>query len=153
LQSIALAVAATVTGVSTVAHAKAKVEITDVSWPGAPKDKGREKSVVRTLRRLATAASAHLDFGSAGKARVKLSLKRFELTEEEGLLRLSCEVVGKLDGGGTARSKIRLGAKPENRKKLERQALSATSDSVMVRLAEMAKANAPPPPKHASRAA
>jgi hypothetical protein len=124
-----------------LAKTKAKVEIVDTSWPSAGTEtKARVKSVLRTLRRQASASATHLDFGERAKVRLSLVIKELTLTEEEGLIRISCAVVGKLEGGGTAKSRISMGGKPDQRKKLERDALGATSDSVMVRLAELAKA-------------
>lgn len=125
-----------------LAKAKAKVEIVDTSWPSpGTETKARVKSVLRLLRRQATASAKHLDFGDQAKVRLSLVIKELALTEQEGLIRISCAVVGKLEGGGTAKSRISMGAKPDQRKKLEREALSATSESVMVRLAELAKAS------------
>jgi hypothetical protein len=53
---------------------------------------------------------------------------------------VTCSLVGRLKGGGTARSKIAFGGKPSNRSKLERQVLASVTDGVIIRLSELARA-------------
>ena len=81
----------------------------------------------------------HLKFGEAGKARVTITIRDLQVIEDGDVLRMSCTLVGKLEGGGSARSKISFGGKLDERKKLERQVIAAAAEGLMVRLAEMAK--------------
>jgi hypothetical protein len=123
-----------------VAKGKGKLEIASIDWPtpGASM-KLREKQIKTTIRRLAVQSAKHLDFG-ADKAVATLVVKELSASEADGVLKVSCSLVGKLKGGGTARSKIAFGGKPSDRKKIERQVLSSVTDGVMVRLAELARA-------------
>lgn len=129
-------------GVATPARAKGKgkLEIASVDWPSpGPSMKLREKQIKTTIRRLAAQAAKHLDFGDE-KAVATLIVKELVTSEADGVLKVSCNLVGRLKGGGTARSKIAFGGKPENRKKIERQVLSSVTDGVIIRLAELARA-------------
>ena len=129
-------------GVTTPARAKGKgkLEIAAVEWPTpGPSMKLREKQVKTSIRRLALQAAKHLDFGS-DKAVATLIVKELVASEADGVLKVSCSLVGRLKGGGTARSKIAFGGKPDSRKKIERQVLSSVTDGVIIRLAELARA-------------
>lgn len=125
------------------AEAKTKVELATVEWPGSTSDKARDKSrdkrVRRTVRNHASHAAAKLDFGARGRVTLTLVIKELEVIETDGLVRVTCTLVGKLNGGGHARSKLSFGGKPADRKRIERQVLSAVTDGVMTRLAELAK--------------
>ena len=128
-------------GVATPASAKGKgkLEIASVEWPSPSASmKLREKQIRTSIRRLAVQSAKHLDFGSE-KAVATLIVKELATSEADGVLKVSCSLVGRLKGGGTARSKIAFGGKPENRKKIERQVLASVTDGVMVRLAELAR--------------
>jgi hypothetical protein len=129
-------------GVTTPARAKGKgkLEIASVDWPTpGPSMKLREKQIKTSIRRLAVQAAKHLDFGDE-KAVATLIVKELVTSEADGVLKVSCSLVGRLRGGGTARSKIAFGGKPDTRKKIERQVLASVTDGVMVRLAELARA-------------
>lgn len=116
------------------AHATARVDITELTLPGEA-----DAKLEKTLRTLLHKAARPLNFGS-GK-RVEVSVKLTELTIEESgdLIRVTCTLVGRLKGGGSARSHISFGGKPKRRKELQRQVLAMVSDGVMSRLAEMAR--------------
>ncbi len=121
------------------AHARTKVEIVSVVWAKPTESAQRVKAVERSVRRHAAAAMKHLKFGEAGKARVTITIRDLQVIEDGDVLRMSCTLVGKLEGGGSARSKISFGGKLDERKKLERQVIAAAAEGLMVRLAEMAK--------------
>jgi hypothetical protein len=48
-------------------------------------------------------------------------------------------VVGRIEGGPSARSRIRLGGRPSERKKLEKDALKVVATGIVTRLAELAR--------------
>ena len=128
-------------GAPAPAHAKAKVEIAAVEvTPAAQVDKTRDDKVRRSIRRLAAASLKHLDFGKTGKVEATLVVKELKFEESDGLLRITCTLVGKIKGGGTAKSRISFGGKPDKKKQLEKQVLGAVTDGVMTRLAELARA-------------
>lgn len=129
------------------AEAKTKVELATVEWPSSktvpagdkPRDKARDKKVRRAVRNHASHAAGKLDFGARGKITLTLVIQELEVVETDGLVRVTCTLVGKLNGGGRARSKLSFGGKPGDRKRIERQVLSAVTDGVMTRLAELSK--------------
>ncbi|MFO0550695.1 MAG: hypothetical protein U0271_20035 [Polyangiaceae bacterium] len=122
------------------AEAKTKVEIGAVEWkPHEEVTKEREKQVRTKVRRLAAASAKHLDFGKKGKVEVSFVVKELTVTTEGDVIRVTCTLLGKLKGGGSARSRLSFGGKPDARKKLEREVLTAVTDGVMTRLAEIAR--------------
>jgi len=123
-----------------VAAAKRRVDVTAVAWPGGPDKPIEDRRVRRMVRRAAENALKHLDFGGVGKLGVELTIKDLTWSEEGGVLYLSFALVGRLEGGGSARSKVRFGGHSSTRKKLERQVVSAVTDGVMSRLSELARA-------------
>jgi hypothetical protein len=127
--------------VPAVATAKAKVEVKTVEWKTASKaDAARQKRLSLEIRRAAQRAAKGLDFGKTG--RVELSFTVVEVSREDlgDVVRVSCTLVGRVAGGGRARSKLRFGGSPKDTKKVERQVVIAATDGVMTRLSEMARA-------------
>jgi hypothetical protein len=66
-------------------------------------------------------------------------VSEFTVIEQDGLVRVSCTLIGKLEKGGVAKSRISFGGAPAKRKHLEKQVLSAVSEGLMVRLAHIAR--------------
>lgn len=127
--------------VTAPAFAKAKVEVTSVELAETKAvPKTRQRQIERAVRRLAENATKHLNFGKDGKRQVSITIESLEIEESEGLVRISCTLLGKLEGGKSARSKISFGGRPAQKKKLERQVLASVTDGVMIRLAEMSQA-------------
>jgi hypothetical protein len=141
-----LCAASLVLATPTWAAAKRRVEVTAVAWPAGPealpeaRKPLEDRRVRRMVRRSAENALKHLDFGGAGKLGVELTIKDLTWSEEGGVVYLSFALVGRLEGGGSARSKVRFGGHPSTRKKLERQVVTAVTDGVMSRLSELARA-------------
>lgn len=127
-------------GAARSAHAKAKVEIVAVELTqGVTSTKARDKHVMTAVRRMANQAAKHLDFGKQGRVEVKLVVKELSLIEADGVLRVTCTLVGRLKGGGSAKSRLSFGGKPDKKKQLERQVLTSVTDGVMTRLAMLAR--------------
>ena len=141
---VLLALAAWASPAVAIAKPKAKVEIASVDWKGAEEaTPDRARRLRASVRRIAYESAKRLDFGVDGKVELGLLVKELTFTEEaDGVLRISCVVVGRLKGVGSARSKLSFGGRPDQKKKLERQALSSVIDGVMVRLADMSRAEA-----------
>lgn len=120
---------------------KAKVELAAIEWKDGEKvSKERARQVKSAVRRAAQSAQKHLDFGQHGRLELTIVIKELSFEESDGLLRVSCTLVGRLKGGGSARSRISFGGKPSDKKKMERQVLASVTEGVMIRLAEMARA-------------
>lgn len=114
-------------------HAKVEWKRVDV-----PSGEDSER-IARMLRKLLTEASRKADFGKAD--RVVLDARVAELAWEDrgDVVRFSCTVVGRLEGGPSARSRISFGASPKDRQSLEKQVLTLVAKGVVARLAEIAR--------------
>ncbi|NUO51246.1 MAG: hypothetical protein HOV80_20505 [Polyangiaceae bacterium] len=117
---------------------KAKVEVAAVEF-GKSAEKQSQKRVSSTIRRQAARAAKHLDFGTTNKVEITFVVRDVAVAEEDGVLTVTCTLLGKLKGGGSARSKIRFGGKPDAKKKIERQVVAAATDGVMTRLAQLSR--------------
>jgi hypothetical protein len=116
------------------AYAKAELSITKLELP-----ENTSADLEKKLRKLLKQTASHLDFGKSKKVEVAIRLKEFTIETSDDLVRVTATLVGRLKGGGTARSHISFGAKPSKRKSLEKQVLKMVADSVLTRLAEMAR--------------
>lgn len=121
-------------GSPSLAHASARVDITELAMPAESTAK-----LEKTLRTLLHRAAKPLNFGGGKRIEVTVRLVELSVEESSDVVRVTCTLVGRLKGGGTARSHISFGGSPKRRKELERQVLAMVSDGVMSRLAEMAR--------------
>jgi len=121
------------------AKGKSKLEIASVDFPNPGAiTKDREKQITSSIRRLAMQSAKNLDFGP-DKVVVTLIVRELSTSEDEGVLKVACTLIGRIKGGGSARSKIAFGGKPDKKKKIEKQVLASVTDGVMIRLAELAR--------------
>jgi hypothetical protein len=123
------------------AWAKAKVEVAGIEFRQSA-EKQAQKRVASTIRRQVARAAKHLDFGTTSKVEITFVVRDVVAVEEDGVMTITCTLLGKLKGGGSARSKIRFGGKPDARKKIERQVVTAATDGVMTRLAQLSRERA-----------
>ncbi len=139
---IGLVVALTITlGFVRPADARAKVDVAVVELSSsASSSKDRDRRLTATVRRLAQQSAKHLDFGKSGRVEVSFLVKELKIVEVDGLLRVTCTLVGKLKGGGSAKSRLSFGGKPAKKKQIEKEVLASVTDGVMTRLAEMSRA-------------
>jgi len=139
---IAIAIAVVLSlGFSRAALAKPMVDVVAIELaPGATTSKDRDKRLKTMVRRLAYHAAKHLDFGKSRRVEVSFLVKELKIEEQDGLLRVTCTLVGKLKGGGSAKSRLSFGGKPGKRKQIEREVMASVTDGVITRLAEMARA-------------
>lgn len=122
------------------ARKKAKLEISAVELSDAASvAKERDKRVRSMIRRFATKSAKHLDFGETGRVEITLLVRELTVAEADGVLRVTCTIVGKLEGGKTAKSRLSFGGKPSRKKELEQQVLGAVTEGVMTRLAMLAR--------------
>jgi hypothetical protein len=118
-----------------VALAKTDVVVTDLKLPEDRSSKEFEKSVRSALSK----AAKPLDFGHVKRVEITVRLTEFSIETSDELVRVTCTLVGRLKGGGTARSHFSFGDKPGRRKSLEKQVLKMASEGVLGRLAEMTR--------------
>ena len=118
---------------SSAAHKK-------VDWTAVEVRPGDDaKRVSRQLRQLLRKASKSADWGKSKQLALSARVKVLEWEERDDLVRLKLTVVARIVGGPSARSHIRLGARPSERRKLERQALRIVAEGLVTRLAEIAR--------------
>lgn len=128
-------------GLQREAHAKGKVEIVSVDLAGsAEAGKQRSSYVTRMVRRFAQQSAKHLDFGKTRRAQLTFLVKELKIEETDGLVRVTCTLVGTLKGGGSAKSRLSFAGKPTRKKQIEREVIASVTDGVMIRLAEMSRA-------------
>jgi hypothetical protein len=121
-----------------IASAKTEISITSFKTPELGKPGARE-SIEKTFRRALYKASKGYKFGSFKRLGVTMRLTEYSVQHSDGLVRISCTLIGRLDGGGTAKSHISFGGQPTKQKALEKQVVRMVSDGVMGRLADMSR--------------
>lgn len=121
------------------ARPKADVEWTRVEASPTHKDGTR---LAKTLRGLLKEASRKADFGKSGKVLLQARILEYVVEKRGDVLRIRCTVVGRLEGGPSAKSRIAFGGDPKDPKALEKQVLTMVAHGVTSRLAALAKAKA-----------
>jgi hypothetical protein len=96
----------------------------------------------KSIKKLLDQATKKANFGK-GKS-VVLSAKVVELVSETkgDVHRVSCTIVGRVQGGPSAKSRISFGGSPADKAKLEKQVLAMVTKAVVTRLAEIVRARA-----------
>lgn len=120
------------------ARSRARVEWKRVEVPPGDDAARLEK----LFRKVLAKAGKRADFGKA--RRVTLSARIVELTFEPrgDVLQVTCTMVGRLEGGPKARSRISYGGHPNQRAALEQDVLTMVASGLVTRLAEMARLRA-----------
>lgn len=119
------------------ARPKADVEWTRVEASPSHKEGAR---LAKTLRGLLKEASRKADFGKAGKVLLQARILEYVVEKKGDVLKIRCTVVGRLEGGPSAKSRISFGGDPKDPKALEKQVLTMVAHGVTSRLAALAKA-------------
>jgi hypothetical protein len=118
------------------AAARARIDWSEV----AVRDGADAKRVAKTLTSLLKKAGRHADWGK-GKSQVRLKARvaKLEWQEQEGVVRLELAVIGRVESGPEVRSRIRVGGKPSDRAKIEREGLRIVAEGLVTRLAEIVR--------------
>lgn len=124
---------------SAFAKGKARVEWTRVDAPEGKKDGDR---IARTLRGLLKEASRKADFGKSGKVTLRAKITEYVVEKKGDVLRIRCTVIGRVEGGPSAKSRVSFGGDPNDPKGLEKQVLSTVAHGVTSRLAAIARSRA-----------
>jgi hypothetical protein len=98
----------------------------------------------RTLKTLLQEASRRAEWGKGRALRLSATITELTWERHEDVLRLEVAVVGRIAGGASVRSRIRVGGRPAERSKLERDALQIVSTGLVTRLADISRQ--PPAP-------
>lgn len=131
----ALSAAATLFLAPSAASAATEVIVTAVDVPEGPEAKATAKMV----RRLLTSAAKRAHFGPASRVRISAKVTELELVETDGVLRVRCTMVGRVEGGHGARSRLEYGGKPSQRTELRKKVVAMVSDGLVTRLAQIAR--------------
>lgn len=98
--------------------------------------------LVRLLKPLLQSATRKADFGKSKGVVLHARILSWSSFTQGDVHRVSCTLVGRIQGGPTARSRISFGGRPSERAALEKQVLTMVANGVVTRLAEIAKAQA-----------
>ncbi len=119
------------------ARPKANVEWTRVDAPPTTKDGAR---LAKSLHQLLKEASSKADFGKSGKVLLRARIAEYVVEHKGDVIRIRCTVIGRLEGGPSAKSRIAFGGDPKDPRALEKQVLTMVARGVTSRLAALAKA-------------
>jgi hypothetical protein len=121
-----------------VARGKARVKWSRIDVPEG-KDAAR---LTKLLRKMLDKAVKQTDFGDVRAMTASARIVELRTTKDGDVLRVTCVLSGKLEGGQGARSKISLGGDPNRAGDLEAEVLQAVANGLVTRLAELARAQA-----------
>jgi hypothetical protein len=119
------------------ARSNADVEWTRVDVRPTTKDGAR---LAKNLHQLLREASRKADFGKTGKVLLRARIAEYVVEQKGDVLRIRCTVIGRLEGGPSAKSRIAFGGDPKDPKALETQVLKMVAAGLTGRLAALAKA-------------
>jgi hypothetical protein len=125
---------------SATAKPRPKIEWARVDVPEGEGAARHAKVLKEALKK----AAKHADFGKA-TGKITLTARIVELkTETRGdVLRVTCSVSGRVQGGKGARSKISYGGHPERRDALEKEVITMVANGLVARLAQIVRTQAP----------
>jgi hypothetical protein len=122
------------------ARGRATVEWKQVDAPASAGKDGDK--LARMLRGLLKEASRKADFGKSGKVALRAKITEYIVEKRGDVLHIRCTVIGRLEGGPSAKSRIAFGGDPSDPKGLEKQVLTMVAQGVTSRLAAIARARA-----------
>lgn len=120
------------------AGGKAKVEWKTIE---APAGESHDR-IIRLLKPLLQASTRKASFGKGKAVVLHARVLEWRSFTQGDVHRVSCTLVGRIQGGPTAKSRISFGGKPSERASLEKQVLGMVASGVVGRLAEIARARA-----------
>jgi hypothetical protein len=115
--------------------ARKRVRWTRVEVPTAD----GSKRVERNLKRLLKKATRRAKWGKHKGIDLSARVIQWKWEDRGDVVRLSVTVVARISGGRKARSHIRVGGRPKERRKLEREALKIVADGLVTRLVQLAQ--------------
>ncbi len=116
---------------------------TRVTWTKVDARAGDDtKRVAKSLEKLLVRKSRKAKWGKGEKLNLSARVTKLTWERHDDVLRVSVTVVAKIAGGKGARSHIRIGGRPSERRKTEAQALNIVASGLVTRLVALAKARA-----------
>jgi hypothetical protein len=128
-------------GAPGAALARTKVEWSRVDVPAGE----NAARISKVLRAALTQAAHKTNFGKAKSITLSAKLVAFSAEQRGDVLRVNCTMMGRVQGGQGARSKISFGGSPAQRAELEKQVLTMVANGLVARLAQIVRAHAPAP--------
>lgn len=111
-----------------------------VTWTAVEVRSGdHSKAVARDLKKLLRRETRRAKWGKGKGLELSARVSKLVWEKNDDVLRVTVTVVAKIAGGQGARSHIRLGGSPTERRKLLRQALSIVSSGLVTRLSTIAR--------------
>jgi hypothetical protein len=114
---------------------------TRIAWAEVVVREGSDaRRVAKSLSAMLKKSARHVDWGKKKEAvRVAARITRFDWQELDDVLRLEITAVGRVEGGSEVRSRVRVGGRPTERAKLEREGLRIVAEGLVTRLAEVVR--------------
>jgi len=117
------------------AHAKRRVE-----WTQIDVRKGDDaKRVSKRFRSLLRRKTRRAKWGKGNSLKLNAKITQLDWEKRDDVLRVTVTVIARIEGSKRARSHIRVGGHPKNRRKLEKEALKIVADGLVTRLADIAR--------------
>ncbi|EYF04005.1 hypothetical protein [Chondromyces apiculatus] len=114
-----------------------------VAWKTVEAPAGeRHDQLVRALKPLLQSAARKANFGEGKRIVLNARIVHFTSTASGDVHRVSCTLIGRIQGGATAKSRISFGGRPAERAALEKQVLTMVANGVVSRLAEIVRVSA-----------
>jgi len=92
-----------------------------------------------TLKKLLKRASRKAKWGKGSKLELSARVTKLTWEKRDEAVLINVTVVAKIAGSKSARSHIRIGGRPNERRKLEKQALRIIADGLVTRLSAIAR--------------
>jgi hypothetical protein len=121
-------------GVEVNERGRAAVKWTKIEVPG---DEGARTAGL--LKKLLDKAVKRADFGGARKLEASVRVTERSIDRAGDVARVSYTLVGRIEGGRSAKSRISFGGDPAKVAELEAQVLTMAANGLVTRLAELAR--------------
>ena len=111
-----------------------------VSWNKVVVTGEPESSQVsRQFKRLLKKKTRRAKWGKGEQLTLNARVTRMQWQKSDDVLRLTLTVVGKIQGGKGARSHIRVGGRPNQKKRLRKQAFAIVAEGLVTRLSALSR--------------
>lgn len=146
----AFVIAALIAGPASAAGRQVRWTKVEVRSSVEQPDEDRAKTasrVARTLEKLLVKASRKAKWGKGDRLELTARVTKLVWEEHDDVLRVTVTVVARIKGGESARSHIRLGGRPKERRSIEKDALEIVAGGLVTRLSDIARRRAEAAPE------
>ncbi len=132
--------AAALLALMALTFAPASHAATRVSWAKVQVRKGEDAArVAKRLRSYLKRETRHTKWGKHKRLKLDARVKKLHWEMRGDVVLVDITVLGRIKGGKTVRSSIRLGGRPNERGKLEKSALKIVAAGLVTRLANITR--------------